>query len=428
MANSSGENRSQELGFSVVEAMISVAIIVAISLAALGVVKAVATVANNGYTTARGGAGVDALAQQLRSDATTALAVFVPSLDVHGNKATDCSQTQPTDCLAHEVDFYSKTDAGQDIFWAYAFDAANHSLQRFDYDANGVVGVRDPQTGNVTKAATYPPIENVDQFDARDLQANELVTNMNPYAPALTAALPGNTPQPLPVSFDNSLPKPKPELYGGNTIVHVALQGSGPPHMLDLRAGDAPSGFTYKGIPEYHVVIYRRDTVHRSWAGLAQVTKFSIYGHVTFSYDHFKNVAGDVCAEDPAVMTNMRINDRNAPQFRDYNARDYAESVYAIVNNCIKINKKDNNGQLVLPTPVASGATLPPVTQDVTPAPDTTASTPPQCLNPSTVNPSCFPPSEPPDWNPVPPPVGAPPPGFCDKHAASPVCAGGNRN
>lgn len=376
MANSSGENRSQELGFSVVEAMISVAIIVAISLAALGVVKAVATVANNGYTTARGGAGVDALAQQLRSDATTALAVFVPSLDVHGNKATDCSQTQPTDCLAHEVDFYSKTDAGQNVFWAYAFDAATHRLQRFDYDANGVVGVRDPQTGNITKTATYPPIENVDQFDTRDLQANELVTNMNPYAPALTAALPGSTPQPLPVSFDNSLPKPKPELYGGNTIVHVALQGSGPPHMLDLRAGDAPSGFTYKGIPEYHVVIYRRDTVHREYIGLAQVTHFSIYGRVSVSYDHF--ITASPACDDPAIMANMRLNDRNGPKYRAYNAQDYAESVYSILAACVDLNKRQHNGQFVLPSPVPSGQTPHPPTQEVTPLPDSTASTPPR--------------------------------------------------
>ena len=114
----------RERGFAFVELLVSIAIFVGIGLALLTVVLAISRVPPRDAIAPGGTLAVEQEIDELRSDAATSFAVFVPDRDVHGGVNVD-----PASGLGHEVDFYSRDDAGGPVFWAYLWDAAGQTAR-----------------------------------------------------------------------------------------------------------------------------------------------------------------------------------------------------------------------------------------------------------------------------------------------------------
>jgi hypothetical protein len=375
-----------------VELLLAVALLVIVGFASVGIVTQIGHAANRAYASARGAGNVDRELEVLRGDAATAFAVFVPG------------------GMAPEVDFYAKTDAGLDVFWRYAYNAAAGTLQRADYDANGVSGMRNVQTGVVDPTATYPPLRDVTAFSARTLAATELGSRTNPYG-AVSAALIGSGAKALPVSFDNGAVA-RPDLYGGNGVVQVQLTGAGQSRTLHLLAAALPTGFTVHALPVVHGIVYRIDQTHRFWFGLAQVSHTWIDGHVDVSYDHWQtrttwcdfNIYGGQHGIDPKSAQ------------ANYNPDDYNESFAGLLAQ----TQSDPNCGVSPPGPTSPGGG-----PAFTPPPDIVDTPPPCFTNPPPGTPRCWPPNAPPGWAPSPLPSGLPPPGWCLTHGVSPACGRG---
>lgn len=322
-------------GFSIVELLVAVIAITLVGFAGLGIVKSLAAALNGGYASPHGASVVDLQAESLRGDAATAFAVFVPATDVFGNPAT-------VKGLTHEVDFYSKTDNGTDVLWAYYYDPLKQTLQRYDYDTAGDVGKRDPTTGAVDPSGSYAPLGEIQTFGAQTIRADQMAAAPNPYAPVLAALFPG-TPQALPVSFNNfSNGYDRPDLYGGNTLVAVTLGNKATTRTLHLLSGALPTGFTITGYPSYHVVVYKTESVHRFLLGLAQKTRDWVNARVSVTYDgttyqpwcdfNIYGAPGGLDLGDP---------------HQNYTPDEWPESAAGIMSRCLA-----SPGPSPLPTPV----------------------------------------------------------------------------
>jgi hypothetical protein len=376
-------------GFSVVELLLSVALLTVLGLAAAGTFAAIARAAGNGYASARGANDVDRELETLRDEAASAFAVFVPG------------------GAAPEVDFYAKTDSGRDLFWRYVFDSITHTLRRTDYDPGGADGVRDPVSGTIDARATYPPLLHVVSFSARVLQANELGSARNRYG-AVSGALIGTGAHALPVSFDNG-PVRLPDAFGGNAIVQLELGTAGATRMLHLLGGALPTGFTYHALPIAHGIVYRIDQTHRFWFGLAQVSHTWIDGHVDVSYDRWRT---RIAWCDFNIYGGEHGIDPHGPQAA-YDPDDYNESFAGLLART-QTEPACGTGP---PGPGMPGRTSP-----FTPPPAIVDSPPPCFTSPPPHVPPCWPPSAPPDWAPSPLPSGLPPHDWCLTHPASPAC------
>ncbi len=338
-------------GFSIVELLVAVIAITLIGFAGLGVVKSLAAALNGGYASPHGASVIDLQAESMRGDATSAFAVFVPTNDVMGNPAT-------VKGLTHEVDFYSKTDDGKDVLWAYYYDPVKQTLQRYDYDSGGNVGKRDPATGVVDPHAAYAPLADIRAFGVQTIRADQMTSAPNPYAPVLASLLPG-TPQALPVSFNNfSNGYDRPDLYGGNTLVQVTLGNKATTRTLHLLSGSLPTGFTITGYPSYHVVIYKTESVHRFWLGLAQKTRDWVNARVSVTYDgktfqpwcdyNIYGAPGGIDLNDP---------------HQNYTPNEWSESAPGVMHQCLA-----SPGPSPLPAPPTPTPAPTPVPL-ITPAP-----------------------------------------------------------
>lgn len=392
MRRARSERRTAQRGFSTLEVLLSVALLTVLGLAAAGVLAGVARAARDGFAGARGANDLDRELERWRDEAASAFAVFVPG------------------GTSSEVDFYAKDDAGRDIFWRYAFDAATRTVRRSDYDPGGASGVRDPVTGTIDARATYPPLQGIGSFGARVLQANELASGRNPYG-AVSAALLGSKARALPVSFDNgSLPNP--DLFGGNAIVQLQIAGAGPARTLHLLGGALPTGFTFHALPVAHGIVYRIDQTHRFWFGLAQVSHTWIDGHVDVSYDGWRsriawcdfNIYGGASGVDP-----------HGPQ-ANYDPDDFNESFAGLLAR----TQSEPACGVGPPAPSSANRTAP-----FTPPPAIVDTPPPCFTSPPPGTPPCWPPSAPPDWTPSPLPSGPPPRGWCLTHPDSRACGKG---
>lgn len=377
-------------GFSIFELLLAVALSTVLGFAAAGILTQIARAADGGYASARGSGDIDRELEALRSDAATAFAVFVPARGP-----------------ASELDFYSKTDGGRDVFWRYAFDPAAHALRRSDYDVTGESGVRDPQTGTIDPRASYPPLPNVVAFSAQVLPATQLGSKINPYG-TVSGALIGPGARALPVSFDNG-GVPRRELYGGNAIVQVRLANATSARTLHLLSGALPSGFTFHAAPVVHGVVYRIDQTHRFWFGLAQVSHTWIDGRVDVSYDRWRTSA-TWC--DFNIYGGAHGIDPHSAQ-ANYNPEDYNESFAGLLAQA----QADPGCGAGPPAPSSpgNGRTFTP--------PPALADTPPPCFSaPAPGTPRCWPPQAPADWAPSPLPPERPPDAWCAGHRPSAAC------
>lgn len=113
-------------GFSLVELLVSVAIILLLVLAVCAAI--IQTLRIEALHAGRAGMGRTAaqLADRLQEDARSSTAVYIPSTDVLGFANSGISG-------AHEVDFFRRLSAGGDAFVAYRFDGSSGSVTRYEY-------------------------------------------------------------------------------------------------------------------------------------------------------------------------------------------------------------------------------------------------------------------------------------------------------
>jgi prepilin-type N-terminal cleavage/methylation domain-containing protein len=395
----------RQRGFTVIEVLISLAIFAAVGFTLLGVSKVFLHAVARGAPSQSSSLALETQIDALRSDAATAFAVFVPANDVFGKANAPAP--------GHEIDFYSKGDAGATVFWAYYYDPGAQTLRRYDYDTNGNVGQADRLSGVVVNGRSYPAVAGVTAFAARTLEANELVGSKSAYAAAVAPLLAGSAPQPLPVGYDDGA-APRPDLYGGNTTVEVQLATTRGTRTLHLASATLPSGFTVHEYPEMRAIVYRHDATDRSWFGLVQKSHVFINAQLLISYTHFTEAHPTVWCDynlygDPGGLVAPFGADAN------YQPTWFSETTAGIVYHVIH---GKTNGSRCSQTPPSPGAAVDP-SSFFSPPPDV-QDTPPPCFYAGL----CWPANAPPDFSPSPAPSMTPPASWCATHALSTLCDG----
>lgn len=356
-------------------------------------------------TSSRGTLALEQQIDVLRSDAATSFAVFVPDRDVHGNANLAANGT------GHEIDFYSKNDAGLPVFWAYDWDAKAQTLQRYDYDTAGNVGQVDRTTGAIDQGRNYPVIPGVTSFAAQTLEATDLVGAKSAYASVIAPLFAGAAPRALPVGYDDGAAA-RADLYGGNTTVQVRISTLHGSRTIHLASAALPSGFTIHQYPEIRAIVYRHDTTDRSWLGLVQKSHVFIQARLLISYSHFTE-------SQPIIWCDYNLygypHGLEAPfgADADYQPTWFPETTAGIVYHVIHGRTL---GSTCSKTPPATS--LPP-SQIFSPPPDTQATQPPCFLAGQ-----CWPLGAPPDFSPSPAPAATPPAWWCTTHASSTLCGG----
>lgn len=154
------------------------------------------------------------LLDQWEADQSSAEAVFIPDADVLGAD----NRTTP-----HEVAFYSKDASNRPYFWAYYYDGAQQTLQRYDYANPGSPASKD---GNAFEAIT--------RFAPSLHALSEISNSSSPiYMPIFSGAR----------DYDVKLGMGA-SVVGGTHIVHVDIATAKESVPVELEAGGAPSGFT----------------------------------------------------------------------------------------------------------------------------------------------------------------------------------------
>jgi len=261
----------------VIELLVAMAIFIAIGFTLLGVLRALSRASQNVAATTSGSLSLEAQIDAFRGEAATAFAVFVPDRDVLASSNAD----------GHEVDFYGKTDDGKPVFWAYLYDPAAKTLQRYDYDTFGRRGISDRRSGDIDGSGHYPALRGVTAFKAKKLFANQLVDpSDSAYGSALAPLFAAATPKPLPVGYDDGA-APRSDLFGGNMTIQIAISTARGSRLVHLATGALPSGFTVHAAPSFRVLIYRRDTTAKTFP-FRSVSRVYIGAQLRVSYDDFK--------------------------------------------------------------------------------------------------------------------------------------------
>lgn len=396
-----------ERGFTLVEILVAAGIFAIGVMMALGATRLVAGALRSVATAQRGLGAVERSAAEMRNEAATAVAVFVPAIDMFGANNVDEKSA------GHQVDFYSKGAGDSDVYWRYYFDRVERTLRRYDYSPGfpELRGVRDPHTGAIDPAAQYPAMIDVSAFSARTLEADRLAdASKNPYAGLFVSA-----PLAYPVSLnDPARGRTVAGLIGGNRVIEIWLQNAAGARLVHVVAGTMPSGFTIAGSPLWHAILYRVDQTHRFWFGIAGKSHVWIKGRIDVTYDRWAHSAqwcdyniygGDASGGpghglDPGDPHADYANLRGAPEAS-------AAGIFAF---CLR-----HAG----PPPKRSAIGAGPIPFR-TPFPE--QETPPSCWTTPAPGQRCWPADALPSWAPSPLPTDTPPPDWCATHAASPAC------
>ncbi|MGH7728341.1 MAG: type IV pilus modification PilV family protein [Vulcanimicrobiaceae bacterium] len=367
------KGRAGERGFSTIEVLVALAIATLVGFAVLGFARVLGATMQRAYTSDAGANALDQLATSLRDQSATSFAVFVPIYDVMGG------QDAPDGGVGHEVDLYSQGPHGQQYETAYYDDPKARTVQRWDYDASGARGVRDPSSGVIDPQATYPPIRNVASFTAQRFYPDQLAS-ASVDAGVLPSITGTASPQELPLGFGGAQGF-RPDLYGGNAVVEVTLATATAVRTVHLAAGAMASGFTYLAAPRWHAILYRIDQTHRSFGGIVQKSHVFIKGRIDVAYadDDKGSPEWIPWCTDIGIYGNPGGLDPNDPH-ANYVPSDPAEQANFILGICIHGNADPNNYYASHPTPPPPSAYSPPpgastqdasqdsVLQDVAPA------------------------------------------------------------
>lgn len=291
--------RRGERGFTVPEMLIAIMMISVLGLVTLGGIQFFTKAVDSRTFAQGGGMTVNRELATMRQDANTAFAIFVPDLDVFraSNKATSYTDNGRAAVVPpHEVDYYSKTDTGTESWWAYYYDRTHSTLQRYDYDpATGTRGVVDRATGTIDPRGAYSKVTGVSSFSVEALQADALADpTRNQFAPIIKA-MSDTMRQPIadPVGFVPANGRPRSDLYGGNTSIHITMTTAAGQHSLHLLSGAMPSGFTVHEVPAIRAFVYRINTHHHSWFGTVTKSRAQIFEQLQYSYHRYTDKPTD---------------------------------------------------------------------------------------------------------------------------------------
>ncbi len=390
-------------GFTLLDVSLAIVLAVALGLVTLGALRGMFAMSAAAATASGGSLTLDQTSDEMRGDAETAFAVFVPTRDV-------MRQPNAGAVGAHEVDFFTRTDAGTIASWAYYFDAAAHTLRRFDYDAAGHVGEATRANGTIDVAARYPALSGVTGFRASTLQANELVGGANVYAPAIAPALGGATPKALPVGFA-AAGDARSDRFGGNVTVQITIATQHGSQTLHLATATLPSGFTVRAYPQIRAIVYRVDQTHRFWFGLAGKSHVFVRARLDISYDGWRT-------QPPQTWCDFNLygypGGLTGGPAEDYHPEWFTESTAGIVYDVTHGETPGATCPAAPPPPSGAVASAPIA------APPAIVDTPPPCFASGT----CWPTDAPPDWSPSPAPISTPPMAWCATHPVSRLCGG----
>ena len=418
---------NSQAGFALPELLVGIAMILVVGFATLGVLQSLAHALASRSSGQNGTIALEHQLDTMRGDAASAYAVFVPQRDVNRQPNAPAPAVGAPPPQGHEVDFYAKTDAGSESWWAYTYDAASQTLQRYDYDPNtGSVGVANRQTGAIDTQARYPAITGVLAFSARVLEAGDLTGRYNAFAPLISSLLDksGMAPASLPVGFVPADGKTRTDLYGGNTTIEVDVRTARGARTLHLTTATMPSGFVIHQLPSIRAVTYRIDVVHRSWFGLAQKTHAQIFNQLQYSYVPNATGVGNkrnqwhVWCDWELYgygIAGMSLNDPAVT----YNPRAWNESAAGIYYQVVNDGTRNLNEQPGCHGPIPGPSATPaPVASSSNPD---TIDTPPPCFSAG----QCWPYNAPSNWAPASPwPSQTPPATWCATHAESTLCGG----
>jgi hypothetical protein len=149
----------------------------------------------------------------MTSEASSALAVYVPSSDVSGNSNSD----------GHEVDYYAQDASHRPYVWTYTYSAAAQTLTRYS-----VVPGASPAAGE--------SVSNIDGFSVQTQPASAL---SNPASPVYDPLFPGTHATDVLYPFP-----PNAAALGGNGLVVLQITASGVNERAFLASADAPTQFT----------------------------------------------------------------------------------------------------------------------------------------------------------------------------------------
>lgn len=198
--------RPGEQGFTLVEMFVATGVWIVLGGTLLYVTQGLLSDAK--LITSRQSAYVELahLIETWEAEATSALAIFVPSKDVLGSDNTD----------GHELDFYSRDASREGHFWAYRWDARTQTLQRYTYRVPGT-----------TATPSDPAVTGITAFTAVRKLAS---TVAQPF-------LAGYVPRDVFVNFGY------PEVTGGNAIADVKVADARNTFEIELLPGTMVSGF-----------------------------------------------------------------------------------------------------------------------------------------------------------------------------------------
>ena len=211
------EERRSERGFTVVEALVSISLFVALGFVTLALLRAMLGASASGATSRRWSA--DARANKSTNFAATPR----PRSPSSCRRPTSCNdRTARTERLrTKSTSTRRPTPARRHIGRTISTPPQKRSSVSTN-DSAGHRGEADRATGAIDTAAKYPILPGVSQFDARTLEANDLVGTNNVYASAVAPLFAAASPKSLPVGFDDGGPA-RTDLYGGNTTVQVQI-------------------------------------------------------------------------------------------------------------------------------------------------------------------------------------------------------------
>lgn len=199
--------RCGESAFTLIEVLAAVGICAVLGGALLYAMQGMMAAARQTASQQHAYVQLSHLIETWNAEASSALAIFVPSRDVLGTDNSD----------GHELDFYSRDASRAGHFWAYRWERSASTLQRYTYSVPGQ-----------TATASDPALSGITAFSASRKAASSL-------GPAFAN---GYAARDVAVNFGY------PEVDGGNAIADVIVGDAQEGFELELLPGTMTGGFS----------------------------------------------------------------------------------------------------------------------------------------------------------------------------------------